>query len=278
MFEPLLWMFKAENFKNNFMYLASRILILLVLALIFVITGLVTINHDLLISQVLFIISLLIPIFAFLFMQGYFWELTECIINRDTDVTSANVYTKKSVKLIEKIEFPELDFKKFVWRGFASIIATAMLLYPIILLVGLSAFTAGETFSLLNFGAPEILYSYFGLYCFIGLFIPALLWNYANRNSLFAVWNLPKAIHIIGTYPGRYLFKVAQFLLFGIFVQIVNAVLSLMFGISTDMATANDAFSVAKVFLFLLAAFSFNLYNIFVSAYILGTIAPREEA
>jgi hypothetical protein len=50
------------------------------------------------------------------------------------------------------------------------------------------------------------------LFGLVGLLIPALLWNYAKQDSIFAVWNFSKAVHIMGTYFGKYLWNTILFI------------------------------------------------------------------
>ena len=276
MIKPLYWMFKTENFREHVFYLIFRILFFLILTFILLICS-NTIN-DTLISQISYLFAIISLLMPTLMLQGYFWELTERIINRETDITASNIYAKHSIKEIETIELPELGTAKFVWRGIASIVASLMLLYPLILFVIFTFFTSGESFKLLMFDNTQIIMTYIGLYCFIGLFVPALMWNYANRNSVFAVWNLPKAIHIMGTYPFRYLFKVIQFLLFAAILYYINIIIASAFGITSSHSIGKDFLQNSIALIYCGITFILNIYSIFVNAYILGTLAPKEEA
>ena len=143
----------------------------------------------------------MIPIIFFLFLIpnllpiGYFWELTEKIINRESDIQANSVYNGK-IKKTYKFELPEFGIAKFIWHGFASIIANTIMVIPYMLLL----FLGIKNNSFCTF--PQILVISLILFAIL---IPALLWNYAKQNSVFAVLNIPKAVNIIGNHLFRYL-------------------------------------------------------------------------
>lgn len=269
MFEAFYWIFKTEGVKQQIFYLLGRTGILIALYLIII--ALSFLNPILLIVNpiLLFIFGLLI---CFLW-SGYYWELTEQIIGRDFDVVASTVYDGR-IKNKYNIELPELSFKKFIWRGFASFIATLILIVPYVLLIaaGIYSIKIGSENALLG-----NIRSYLPIVAAIALSIflfPALMWNYAVRNSIIAVLNIRKAIFIIGNYTGKYLWNV--FLMFAL-----NILINGIFLIAENSFLAIGYFNtnLAKVFLIfvVLVHFITVIYQMFVNAYLLGTITPPAE-
>ena len=154
-----------------------------------------------------------------LVVQGYFWELTSSIISRDVDIVANNIYSGK-IKSVFVISLPDFKPAKFIWRGFASIVASIMMVLPYALLVFSTAFTDVFTLPMLEIGNFHSIYAicYNLLYVFFFAFLPAMLWNYAKENSVFAVWNIRKAVYLLGTYPGKYIF-----ILFCILAHLLDA-------------------------------------------------------
>lgn len=276
MFNSLFWMFKQEDFKKHFIYLFSTCMIFLVLASVILFIGENFVN-DAFIKIVIGIAFIVLSACPFLCFQGYFWNLTENIINRETDITSSDVYNGR-IKEVYKIELPEIHTGKFIWRGIASIVATLLLCYPIIILVTLSFLGSGDILSFYQLDASSMTILYLCLFLFVGMFIPALLWNYARRDSIFAVWNLPKAIHIIGSYFGKYLWNTILFLCFAFLNFCITNLLTLILGFSASELSFNaEMFFNLKGIVLLFLEYSIAIYFIFVNAYLLGTIAPSSE-
>ena len=284
MLEPLIWMFKAENFKKHFFILLKIEVILFILGLLLI--GIAAPFRQENFAVILLITGILCFIASFLFLQGYFWELTECVIQRDIDVSANNLYDGK-IKKIYTIKLPVMDWKKILWRGVASIVASLVLFLPLFFIfIGLSI-TAVETISLFNMTKDQIILMYKGLAVFICLFIPPLLYNYAARDSVFAVLNLPKAVYLIGNYTWQYTKNTFLFLLFTSVYAYIIKLITNIFSLNLSTSTLTSGHNVISVsaqniilsgIIALLISFIFRIYFIFVNAYLLGTIAPEEEA
>lgn len=276
MFDSLFWMFKTENFKNHFIYLLSIYLFFILMSVfLFFISSILT---DMVWKVVLWIFSALTFISPMLCFQGYFWNLTDNIINRQTDIISSNVYNGK-VKEIFKIELPEINTRRFIWRGIASIVASLLLCYPFVILLVLASLTSGTAVAFYNFDLAATVVMYAGCYLFLGLFIPALLWNYAKQDSIFAVWNFPKAVHIMGTYTGKYIWNTFLFLVFAFVNYCITTFLTFILGLSAFHYNFNfDTFTIVRFVILIVLQYAISIYWIFVNAYLLGTIAPSCEA
>ena len=215
-----------------------------------------------------FIISFIIFAIPFLLVQGYFWELTECIISRNWDIKASNIYNGK-IKNVFNVELPEINTLRFIWRGIASIVATTLMFLPFGLMIFSGALAVGIS------DLPRE--SFIFLYLFIISFIPALLWNYASTNSVFAVWNIRKAIYLMGNYTGKYILNIILFILFYTIDYALLFLASILLGLninSTDITST-------KIVLFIIwvtFAYVKYFYSLYVYAYLLGTIAPPHEA
>lgn len=243
MFEAFIWMFKKENFKKHYLILICCSL-LTNLTLILFLMGKIT-------SIISMAFAGLIMFITGLFLCGYFWNLTENIIDAEADISANTVYNGK-IKTFLKIELPTLKIFKLIWRGFASIIANILILIPYFLLIylaNLSAAVKPSTLMLLPF-----------IMLFYLLFFPALFWNYAKSNSVFAVLNITKAVYIMGNYPGRYIVKAFQL-----------AVIYILFTVLTVFLT-----NTTDIFVYI-AILPVAIYLTLVYAYILGTLVPNEE-
>ena len=266
MLEPFYWMFKTEGFKEQVKYL---FFIFFKFYLVAIGLALITANlvHDAIFSTILFIISFLFFVLPLFCIQGYFWCVTENIISREWDITSATVYNGK-VKEIFKVKLPELNTGKFIWRGIASCVATLMMILPFTIILTTSAFAT--TFA--NIPIQTLLI----VYVFLTMFIPALLWNYAARDSVFAVWNIRKAIHIMGNYTGKYIWNTILFALFYILSASILSLIAMQLGVQ-EGATYTSILSAAKLLICLAITYLQYLYSLYVYAYLLGTIAPPAE-
>lgn len=271
MFEAFKWMFKNEDFWKQVFYLI-RVSVFAILLAAAIIAGGFFIKDSYPIVYILSIIATIVILALIpLFYQGYFWELTMSITERKTDTSAPNIYKKWSIKEIVTVELPELSTKKFVWRGISSIVATILLIYPIAILFGISLFSMKTGF---NLNIETMIATYGFAFLFISFFIPALLWNYAVRDSVIAVWNLPKAIHIIGCYTVKYLWNVALLL----FVCVAhNFFLIIVSKVLEQAAMTNDFMNLAALIIYGIIYYAVYVYMIFVNAYLIGTVAPPSE-
>lgn len=258
--EAFIWMFRQKDFKKHFFYLVSITIYLI--AFCAVVLTLFIHNND----KKLDIIIALITLLPSYFVMGYFWELTENIINRNSNILANNIYDNK-IKKEDIIELPELNFLKFIWRGIVSFVASIIMVLPPLLLIYYIA-TSG---SLCHVNPVALTIGQ----CLYYLFIPALLWNYAKQNSIVAPLNIFKAIYILGNYTFRYLKNVAIFFLVNSISIYVNNFIIQNFIVQNKQDN----------FLFILSAILFIIifalqcyYFVFVYAYLLGTILPEEEA
>ena len=246
--QPFIWMFKTKGFKKH--YLLLLIILLLAYALNFAFTFMPEFKG----------IAHLLSLVPGLYLLGYFWNLTEEIINREQNIEANNIYDGK-IKETYTITLPELEFIDNVWRGIASIIANILLVIPfaIIMLMGLRHGTLA---------ALPPAYAIF-IPIFLILFVPALLWNFAYRGSVVSVWNIRKAIYLVGNYPLRYFANVFTIVVVSIISGGIDYLLA-----AFVRSTGNLVFIIAA---YLIIGIKY-LYFIYVNAYLIGTIAPTSEA
>ena len=271
MIEPLIWMFKLAEFKKHFIYLA-------VIGLIFFISAICSLYLTFIfdfytnqISTIVFALLILIPILC---LTGYFWCVTENAINRQDCIVASSIFNGK-IKTVKNIKLPQWDFRKFVWRGIASVFATVLLYIP-------CSYICIRIFKNLN----ELNVSQVLLFClivFVISFIPALLWNYAKRDSIVAVLNVPKASYIMGTYTWRYIFNTTLFVLFSIVYTSVLYFIANLLGLDsiTSQLHIDSVKSViipVPLVLFLLISYTTSIYWLYVNAFLLGTLTPTNEA
>lgn len=261
MLEPFLWMFSIKDFKKHFLYMFFFGLISYIIGYAMIILppfgGLIIIN------QVLAFIFLILPTF---YTTGYFWNLTEEIINRDWDIILHNIYDG-IIKEYYEIALPELNLGKNIWRGIASTVAMILLSLPFIFIIA-----TGTLFNALA-SLPPV--ASLVIPIFLTLFIPALLWNYAHRNSVVAVWNIRKAIYLMGNYPLKYILNTIIFVI----IYATNGFIDYLAQQFLRTALTNFdpvglTLSALVIFLMVLK----YLYFIYVYAYLLGTIAPTSES
>ena len=113
MFEPFIWMFKAENFNKRVLQLFLSMLLLIIIALVLYAVSAFLIN-DFYIKYTLLILAAIFYISSSLVVQGYFWELTSSIISRDVDIVANNIYSGK-IKSVFVISLPDFKPAKFIW-------------------------------------------------------------------------------------------------------------------------------------------------------------------
>ena len=266
MFKPFSWMFTTENFKEQVKYLFFIFIKFYLAAIILLLFSEYLLSNSIW-TVVLPSIAIILFIIPFLCAQGYFWNVTANIISREWDITSATVFNGK-IKEVFKVELPELNTKKFIWRGIASCVATTMMVLPFGLILAGSAWAT----SLSNLPPQTIIV----LYVFILMFIPALLWNYAVRDSIFAVWNIRKAIQIMGNYTGKYIWNTLLYVLFYVVTSVLLSLIATALGIR-DIATQVSMLNIIKLLVYLTISYLQYLYSLYVYAYLLGTIAPPSE-
>lgn len=269
MMNAFVWMFKEKDFKKHFMLLIKWLLILSVIPIALTMLYFLYPFEDFLIKTGLLILIALFCLFPSLLPMGYFWELTENIIDRTYEIQSNEIYDGK-IKKVYKIKLPEFSVKKFVWRGFASIVANIIMfaLYASLLFLYIKN-TAEYEFPM------EFCIFTWGL---LALLVPALLWNYARQNSIFAVLNIPKAIYIIGNYFFRYLGTlillfivcIINVFLDGFVVQCVSPFITGVFGLQNVLIFMG-------LLIYVLFTILKNFYLIYVTSYILANIVPESE-
>ncbi len=282
MIEPFIWMLKHKDFKKHFGYLLGILLKFFIPAIILTVLFFVFHNNFSFDIQFLFLaLIILLYIAPFLCLQGYLWELAGNIISRDWDIEANSVYNGK-IKQVYKIELPELRTFKLVWRGIASVVANILMSVPLLLLVLSSSILniIGCTyFGTAMYENPSYIIAMFGAFFIYWFLVPAFLWNYANRDSVVAVWNLRKAIYISGNYTGKYILNGTVFCFFNSFFSAVtSAIFSLIFifpGITHDIMNNYLAFGI--LVLSSILVYLIYIYCVYVDAYLLGTIAPPHE-
>lgn len=229
MFQAFVWMFRALNFKQHYWLIFSMVLI--------------TYIPILAPNNITKIISLIPLIYIF----GYFWNLVENIIDKDVNIEANNVYDGK-IKEIYNIILPSLGIKNNMWRGIAFVAALFLLLIPagLIMYLGINACAN-----------PLIVKVFLALFI---LTVPAFLWNYADKNSIVSVWNIGKAVYIMGNYPFRYL---SRFLVFAAIFLVSGFI---------------DGFLLSYYPIFILICALKQTYVVYVYAYLMGTLMPHSEA
>ncbi len=280
MIKPLTWMFKVENFKEHYWKLFRNYIFYVVLSFILMFLSVGFKNYQTL-SFCFLAASIIIFVLPFLLCQGYFWELTDEAINRDYDITASEVYDG-TIKKIFKISLPKWNTKKFIWRGVASIVATIILYVPLVALMIFGIFLgtlpmyemyAIPIFSLFAFEVTPLM-----MLCLLAYLItPALLWNYAKRNSIISVLNIRAAIYLIGNYFGKYcLNSIGLIVLYAVDYLVMCLLIKLFFG-NGILAAQDNLFGLVLFGIFFLIWVLKYLYTIFVCAYLLGTIADTGD-
>lgn len=283
MIEPLIWMFKTEKFKNHFLYF-----IIISIVCWGISFGLITFSQSpelpyyLIVNRILIILGIILMILPFLCLSGYFWCLTENVIDRHQEAKVNSVYNGKA-KFKEIITLPQLDFRRFVWRGIAGIVATIIMELPIILFFCLSSFSLANivAFWSINPLVAEIIVI-LAIFLIMSI-IPALLWNYARRDSIVATLNLPKAIYIIGTYTGKYIANTFLYILYSLAYGFILYFILGSFGLAIPQAGNFGQISDFNILtnqiyvIYFIVNYLMGIYFIYVYAYLLGTIAPPSE-
>ncbi len=275
MLEPLVWMFRNKDFKKRFLQLCLTLIVAL-LILIGLLFSTNVIEFTFINGQILNILFAVVCFFTSLIIQGYFWELTSNIISRNWDISASNVYSGK-IKERYFIDLPKFNVIRFLWRGLASIVATIMMMLPFVLVI----YTSVLTMPAFNFDVEYIegLSVVYQVSCgivLVMLFIalPALLWNYAKQDSVFAVWNFPKAFYLIDSYPLQYIKNLILFVIFYLLNTGIIYLLNYFFMIVMQLSPQENP--LVYVMIGIISTFMY-LYSLHVYAYLLGTIAPVSE-
>ena len=275
MFKPFSWMFKIDNVKEHFKYLFLIFFKFLIPSICLSCLIIFDKALPILLGYICLLLAILLFIAPFLCVQGYFWELTSNVISREWDVTSANVYNGK-IKQVYKIELPAISTRKFIWRGFASIVANIIMFLPLFSAFTLFSITGIELYNNDFFNSQY--YGVIGICVVYAFLAPALLWNYAKQNSIFSVLNFPKAIFIAGNYTGRYLLNCLLFAVFTLLPSYVYPFLSTyLIPYSLDYTNPANIIYVINFIIISILSYIFYLYSVFVNAYLLGTITPPSE-
>lgn len=286
--EPFIWMFSVKNFKHHFVYLLLMAAICwgIVYAL-FMINGsnfFATPNLYLNIAIVIAEIALfLAPILC---LTGYYWCLTDNIIGRDLEAKLDSVYNGRSPDLKNVISLPEWDVPRFIWRGIASIFATFIMYIPFTLLMMLIVFNLSLYASFYNLDPMRVIVAVGIVMLLVSLMIPGLLWNYARRDSVVAVLNLPKAIYLMESYPLKYFLNTFLIVVFSIARSFIMRAIVVALGFGALLTTAKapcnymqilDSGLLAMYGILIVIGYIIDSYWVFVNSYLLGTIAPPSE-
>ena len=286
--EPLTWMFKTPNFKQHFLRLIGfSFLCWVLLSVLLLIMNNLSVGAGLISSIIAVIAAIILIIVPGLLITGYFWCLTDNIIDRGLDADINSIYNGRNAKFKNVITLPDWDIKKILWRGVASVVATIILCTPFIELIILFVINQTVITDFWNIDTQFVSIILCVVLLLSVILIPALLWNYARRDSIVAVLNFPKAIYIIATYTGKYLGNAFLFIFYSIIQLFVFIGISLLFGTSiTEPSQISNCAScltslgdgleikavIANIIFFIIC-----VYRLFVDAYLLGTIAPPSE-
>lgn len=280
--EPLIWMFKVENFGKHLLnhvitFLCSWIVLGLLLIIFSYFFTNLTPEFEIAKNVILFLI-MMIP---WLSLAGYFWCLTDNIINREQLPVANSIYNGR-VKLIDKITLPEWDSMRFIWRGIASIVTTIIMYIPIVMIICTILHNLDSVLTFWNIPHEYGYKIFVGLTIFLLFFVPALLWNYAKRDSVVAVLNFPKAVYIVETYTGTYILNTLLFAFFSFIhshiLKFVLFVLGLVAYVTPRSITfAADANLVVHIVLFAIISYLIEIVFVYINAYLLGTFAPPSE-
>ena len=275
MLEPLVWMFRNKDFKKRFLQLCLTLIVAL-LILIGLLFSTNVIEFTFINGQILNILFAVVCFFTSLIIQGYFWELTSNIISRNWDISASNVYSGK-IKERFFIDLPKFNVIRFLWRGLASIVATIMMMLPFVLVIYTSVLTTPAfNFDVEYIEGLSVVYQVSCGIVLVMLFIalPALLWNYAKQDSVFAVWNFPKAFYLIDSYPLQYIKNLILFVIFYLLNTGIIYLLNYFFMIVMQLSPQENP--LVYIMIGIISTFMY-LYSLHVYAYLLGTIAPVSE-
>lgn len=271
--KPFIWMFDIANFKQHIKYLISIWLKFFVPSVLFLFISFFCQNGDVKLFITVCVIYIILFVSAYSCVLGYFWELVFKVITREFDYSCASIYDG-NINEVFKIELPELNTKRFIWRGIASCFAILLMFLPITLITLLPVVLSLK--SGMSTSVAESYYIGSLLAWLIFLFLmPALLWNYARRNSVVATLNIPKAVFISGNYTLKYLLNGFLFFVFNLTIGIFLNTLAFILNIGAFDFT-NPVYAFEFMF-YSIVVFALYLYGFYVNAYLLGTISPAGE-
>ena len=277
--EPFIWMFSVKNFKHHFMYLllTAAICWFSTFLLFFFSERLFSFN-SLIINIIVIVSGIFLFLAPFLALTGYFWCLTDNIIGREQEAKLNSIYSgDKGLKNI--ITLPEWDLPRFIWRGIASIVASIIMYIPFTIIVVLIIFNLSVIAAFWQLDPMQVTIATFIIMILMALLLPGLLWNYARRDSVVAVLNIPKAIDLLANNASRYLLHTILLIIVYVISSLITSFLSTISGFSENMHALPDAtiFTAIKVIFVLLCCHIINIYFIYVYAYVLGTLVPTNE-
>ena len=257
MLNAFVWMFRKKEFAKHFFYLMFFIFMALALTIAST-KNLFAFNNNLALAMEF------LPFVIYFVLMGYFWDLSSEIIERERDVEASSVYNKR-VSIKYNFEMPSLNFIKLAWRGFSSIVASVLIPIPYLILFYISS-SSGHYDSLPTW------VKIFSLGLFVS-FAPALYWNYAKTNSVFATLNIAKAVFVMGNYTFRYISIVFVWLLLLLANFYVDSIIYNYVSVAHDINLISISILCLMSFLFIFK----TAYLIFVHAYILGSLVPASE-
>ena len=285
--EPFIWMFKADRFKYHYLFLAlTAVICWLLTYLIYLVSGGFFNSGNFILDIVIIILELALFLAPTLCLTGYFWCLTDNVIGRNLEARYSNVYDGVA-DIVDVIKLPDWDLFRFIWRGIASIFASFIMYIPFSLFLILVIFNLSILAVLWDLDPFQVTIATGIFLLLFVLLIPGLLWNYARRDSVVAVLNIPQAIYLMESYPLKYFFNSFLIVLFSIArsLAIRAVIFALGFGsvLTTTYTSAAQIESLMSSDIFmiyviiLLVSYVIDAYWIFVNAYLLGTIAPPSE-
>lgn len=268
MFRAFYWMFLNEDMKKSFLQNNSKLLIFCGLSFAFYSFAVLISNLNISLISKLFInfIAIILFLFPYLVMYGYFWDLTESIIYRKEEIESSNVYNGK-IRKYALVEIPDINILKFTWRGIASIVAILIL----ILAVGLM------WIGLFMTQDPHLMLLAVILSLIVYLFSLGLFWNYAKRNSVFSTLNIFAGIHLLGVYPLRYIWNGFLWIVYCALNSSIGALLYKILGLGMLQSAVIDPVLYLRLGLYGILLLCWYLYMLYVGAYIIGTLAPTDD-
>ena len=263
MLEPFIWMFKIKFLKTIGKILLCQAAIFIILPILgFVVSKYFALDYAMGAALVL---ALIIPIFI---LQGFFWEMTQGIINRSRDeIILSDIYDGKfRTKIV--LSVPNFQPIRFLWRGIAAFVAMNIMFMPYHLFLFIIKLRGCCLPGYVPYTAC------LGMLLFLFLLaIPGLLWNYAERNSVVAGLNFGKAFYLMESYPIKY-FKAA---ILSILLYLSDAALITCFLSISKSLDFSALLAAIPILLAVLIMFFKHIYNLYVYAYLLGTIAPPSE-
>lgn len=269
--EAFIWMFKKKDYMKQFLIFMVTILVLIISAMLIYYNIIVDIKNSSSINFMFYfkpVFSLFLVALPLLIIIGYFFKLTLNVIQRKYTQELSNIYDGIMSKNCE-IELPKLNLFSLALKGIGAVIA---------MIVPITAVSGLFYISFVHGNAHELpLPVWIFIIVFLLFLIPALLWNYAKENTLFSMINLSKSVYIIGNYFFNYIKTIIALLFASTISSIISHFTITTFG-STNLAIKTLDIMHINFFIALSLDYILIVYLTFVYAYIIGTIAPIEEA